>query len=105
MGSDTIVNAIEKDYLTIPSNFALGQNYPNPFNPTTTIEFQIPNSEFVTLEIYNILGEKVATLLSAFLLSGSHQYTWNAAEFSSGIYYYQLVAGDYKEVKKMILIK
>jgi hypothetical protein len=62
------------------------------------------NSQFTTLKIYNVLGEEVANLLSAFLHSGSHTYTWDASIQASGVYYYQLVAGEYREVKKMILL-
>ena len=83
----------------------LYQNYPNPFNLSTTIRFQIPESQFVTLEIYTILGEKVITLLSASLLSGPHAIDWDASGFSSGVYYYQLAASDYREVKKMVLLR
>jgi hypothetical protein len=98
-------NTIEDDNQTVLNNYTLDQNYPNPFNPNTAIEFKIPNSQFVTLEIYNILGERVSTLLSAFMLSGSHKYEWDAREFASGVYYYQLMAGDFREIKKMVLLK
>ncbi|TFH00377.1 MAG: T9SS type A sorting domain-containing protein [Calditrichales bacterium] len=90
----------------------LHQNYPNPFNPKTNIKFQIPlngvlrtNSDLTTLKVYNILGEEVATLLSASLLPGSYSYEWDASNHASGVYYYQLIAGDYREVKKMVLMK
>ena len=85
--------------------FGLNQNYPNPFNPTTTIEFSIPKSGFTTLKIYNILGKEVATLVSNNLNKGNHTYQFERNNLASGIYYYQLVAGDYQEVKKMILLK
>jgi Zn-dependent metalloprotease len=89
----------------IPLEYALKQNYPNPFNPTTTIEFSLPNTEFVTLKVYNLLGEEVATLLSASLHSGSYKYEWDASQLASGVYLYKLEAGDYTEVRKMILMK
>jgi hypothetical protein len=92
-----------KKVLDMPRVFFLSQNYPNPFNPATVIEFQIPNSEFVILEIFNSLGERVSTLLSASLHSGSYKYEWNAVELASGVYYYQLKAGEFEDVKKMIL--
>ena len=88
-----------------PARYTLHQNYPNPFNPSTTIEFTLPKSEFVELEAYNILGEKVANLVSAKLQQGNHTYTFHGKNMASGIYFYQLVAGDFREVKKMILIK
>jgi hypothetical protein len=88
-----------------PAAFALHQNYPNPFNPSTTIKFQISNSEFTTLKVYNILGKEVSTLISKKLNSGNHTCTFDGKNLASGIYYYQLVAGDYREVKKMILLR
>jgi hypothetical protein len=89
----------------IVQDYKLFQNYPNPFNPTTTIEFSLPHSGYVSLRIFNILGEEVATLLSASLLSGFHQVVWNASELASGVYWYKLKAGDYFETRKMILLK
>jgi len=86
-------------------NHTLSQNYPNPFNPSTTIEFNLPNSEFVELKIYNILGKDVSTLVSKKLNQGNHTYTFDGKILASGIYYYQLMAGDYREVKKMILLR
>jgi hypothetical protein len=78
----------------IMKNFFLQQNYPNPFNPSTTIEFDLLKSSEVTLKIFNILGEEVATLLSTFLLSGSYSYEWDASNLASGVYLYRLQAGD-----------
>jgi hypothetical protein len=89
----------------IPLMFKLEQNYPNPFNPSTTIEFTLPGSEFVELKVYNILGKEVSTLVSNKLNQGNHIYTFDGKNLACGIYYYQLVAGDYREVKKMILLQ
>jgi CubicO group peptidase (beta-lactamase class C family) len=100
-----IITNIESQKIKPPLNYSLNQNYPNPFNPSTTIEFILPKSEFVELKVYNILGKKVATLVSNKLNSGNHSYTFDGRNLASGIYYCQLVAGEYKEVKKMILIK
>jgi cyanophycinase len=98
--------SIGKDQSGRPlSGFRLMANYPNPFNPITNIEFQIPNAEFITLKIYDLLGQEVATLLSASLPSGFHQYEWDASRFSSGVYLYQLQAGEYIETRKMVLMK
>jgi hypothetical protein len=83
----------------------LKQNYPNPFNPSTTIEFTLPKSEFVELKVYNLLGKEVSTLVSNKLNQGNHTYTFSGKNLASGIYYYQLTAGDYREVKKMILLR
>jgi hypothetical protein len=85
--------------------YTLSQNYPNPFNPSTTIEFTLPKSEFVELKVYNILGKEVTALVSKKLNPGNHTYTFNGENLASGIYYYQLISGEYHEVKKMILIK
>jgi hypothetical protein len=95
----------ETNNLPTPAKFELAQNYPNPFNPTTTIEFDLPKSSTVTLEIFNILGEKVATLLSASLLSGSYKYKWDASGLASGVYLYCLEAGSFQQTKKLILLK
>ncbi len=87
-------------------NFYLHQNYHNPFNPSTTIEFELPRSSEVTLKIFNLLGEEIATLLSTSLLSGSYSVDWSRpAEIASGVYLYRLQAGDYVETRKMVLMR
>jgi hypothetical protein len=100
------VTGLEKlpDY-SLPVNYSLSQNYPNPFNPITTIEFQIPNSQFVTLKIYNLLGQEVTTLVSEKLKAGNYKYNWDAANFASGLYLYKLNAGDFGQTRKMLLLK
>jgi hypothetical protein len=87
------------------SNYCLYPNYPNPFNPSTTIEFTLPKSEFVELKVFNILGKEVTNLVSKKLNQGNHTYKFDGMNLASGVYYYQLVAGDYREVKKMILLR
>jgi hypothetical protein len=89
----------------IPLGFQLNQNYPNPFNPTTTIEFSIPKSEFVTLKIYNLLGQEVATMISEKLTPGNYTFTWDGTGFASGLYYYQIKSSEFQKVKKMILLR
>ena len=89
----------------IPLKFGLSQNFPNPFNPSTKIKFQIPSSEFTTLKVFDVLGKEVSTLVSKKLNQGNHTYTFDRKNLASGIYYYQLLAGDYREVKKMILLR
>jgi C1A family cysteine protease len=96
------LNPFEND---IPESFTFGQNYPNPFNACTKIEFRIPQSEYVTLKIYNLLGEEVATLLSASLLSGSHSCEWDASALASGVYLCQLRAGEFVQTRKLILLR
>jgi hypothetical protein len=88
-----------------PNKIYMKQNYPNPFNPSTIIEFMLPKSDYVDLKVYNVLGEKVSTIVSKKLNPGNHTYTFDGKNLASGIYYYQLAASDYHEVKKMILLK
>ena len=89
----------------IPNDFQLFQNYPNPFNPTTVISWQLAVGSPVKLTVYNPAGEKVALLVDEKQSAGTHSIGFNASSLASGIYYYQLKAGDYREVKKMILMK
>ena len=90
---------------TIPKEYHLSQNYPNPFNPTTTIEFTLSYSDFVTLKIFNVLGEEIETLAAEKLSSGTHQYNWNAGGRASGVYFYRLEAGDFSQTKKLLLLR
>ena len=83
----------------------LEQNYPNPFNPETVIRWRLAVSGQVDLSVYNLLGKKVATLVSRHMQQGSYALTFNAGELASGVYYYQLTAGNHREVKKMILVR
>jgi hypothetical protein len=99
----TAVSAIGA--LIIGDTYFLEQNYPNPFNPSTTIQFTLPKSEFVELKVYNILGKEVSTLVSNKLNQGNHTYQFDGRNLASGVYCYQLVAGDYRDVKKMILLR
>ncbi|MCX7797097.1 MAG: putative Ig domain-containing protein [Melioribacter sp.] len=93
------------DKSLIPSNFELYQNYPNPFNPTTTISFAIPKESFVRLKIINTKGEEVATIVNRVMPAGYHSFVFNAANLTSGIYFYRLEADNYIISKKMILMK
>jgi hypothetical protein len=88
-----------------PLIFSLEQNYPNPFNPVTTISYSIPAQANVKLDVYNILGQKVVTLVNEFKLSGRYSIEFNAESFASGIYIYQLTSGNYTLTKKMLLLK
>ena len=105
-------NALSLDEnLTIPTQFALHQNYPNPFNPSTQISFDIPDgSELVRLNVYNILGKKVSTLLDNVVNPGKHKVEWNAKDnegnpVASGIYFYELSSSSFTARKKMLLIR
>lgn len=89
-----------------PEAYALESAYPNPFNPSTNIEFTIPKSGFVSMKILNLLGQEVEVLISKRLNSGTYQYTWNASQFASGIYFYRLeVSTGFVQTKKMVLVK
>jgi 5'-nucleotidase / UDP-sugar diphosphatase len=90
---------------TVPGEYGLIQNYPNPFNPTTTFSFVIGHQSLVTLKIYNILGEEVATLVNKELPAGDYKYQWNAGGFASGVYFYRMQAGNFVATKKLILMK
>ncbi len=90
---------------SIPSFYTLGQNFPNPFNPTTQIKFGIPQSGFVKLEVYNLLGQKISTLVNEERNSGYHSINFDAKDFSSGIYIYTLSVNNFKTSRKMILLK
>lgn len=90
---------------TVPSKFSLNQNYPNPFNPTTTIRFDVPKSSFVTLNVYDITGKLVETLVEENLSAGSKEVSFNASRLSSGVYFYKLTADNFQSTKKMILVK
>jgi len=89
----------------IPVKYNLYQNYPNPFNPNTNIKFEIPRSSLVKLIVYDILGKEIATLVNDKLNSGSYEVDWDALGYSSGVYFYRINAGEYVDVKKMLLIK
>ncbi|UCF64532.1 MAG: choice-of-anchor D domain-containing protein [bacterium] len=104
MRSD-VIDGISLDEEIISQAFILYQNYPNPFNPKTAISWQLTVGSDVALEIYNIRGQKIATPFSAFLYSGAHSVEWDASNMASGVYLYRLQAGDYVEVKKMLLMR
>lgn len=89
----------------IPVTYTLSQNFPNPFNPLTTITYNLPTASHVTLEVYNVMGQKVATVVDGFREAGVHSYEWGGSEFSSGVYFYRLHAGDFVKTRKMILMK
>ena len=100
----------DKDGANIPDVFALHQNYPNPFNPVTTIRYDVPEQAHVTMEIYNILGQKVAMVVDGIHQPGFHAVRWNGVNMygnplSSGMYFYHIQAGNFRSVKKLILVK
>jgi hypothetical protein len=99
------ISSVEMTNALIPEEFKLNQNYPNPFNPSTTVNFSIPEASFVSLKIFNSLGEEVETLVAEELVGGNYKYNWNAVNLPSGIYFYTLIAESFSQTKKMILLK
>ncbi len=97
----SVVNSI----VHVPKQFMLYQNYPNPFNPSTVIKFEIPRETFVTLKIYDVLGRLVKSLVNEEKPAGDYSINFNAANFSNGVYFYRLKAGNYSQVRKMVLLK
>ena len=91
--------------VTIPLEFALEQNYPNPFNPTTKIKYQLPKAGFVTLKVYDVLGEEIVTLVNEEKQTGNYEVNFDAKNLSSGIYFYKLQAGDFVETRKMVVLR
>jgi hypothetical protein len=89
----------------MPGKFALYQNYPNPFNPVTEIRFDVPQAGRVQLKVFNILGQLVATLVDETRPAGAYRVAWDGNTVASGLYIYQLTAGSFTDVKKMVLIR
>ncbi|MCP4705871.1 MAG: T9SS type A sorting domain-containing protein [candidate division Zixibacteria bacterium] len=101
---------VETDNINIPENFQLAQNYPNPFNPSTKIEFSIPVTAYVTISIFNVLGQETNTIVDEIKPAGNYTITWNGTDsygqkVSSGLYFYRINANDYTESKKMALVQ
>ena len=100
-----IITGVEDEVNEIPTEFALRQNYPNPFNPSTKIKYSVPQSSQVQIKVFDVLGKEIETLLNEEKSAGTYELIWNAANLPSGVYFYQLKAGEYINTKKMILIK
>ena len=101
----TLLTSVKRDDDVIPSVYSLEQNYPNPFNPSTKISFEIPSKETVTLKVFNILGQEVATLINNEMDAGKYTFDFNASSLASGMYIYQITAGNFQATKKMTLLK
>jgi len=89
----------------IPLNYSISQNYPNPFNPSTSIKFGLPYNSFVSIKLYDILGREVATIANNDFIAGVHIVQFNSSGFPTGVYFYTIIAGDFKESKKMVIVK
>ncbi len=96
---------VEENHLGMPREYSLQQNYPNPFNPSTNFTYQVAREGFVSVKVYNILGEEVATLVNEVKQTGTYPATWNAAGFGSGIYFCKMQTGSFTATKKMLLVK
>lgn len=103
-GTNEYSDIVEVDFVG-PTEFKLNQNYPNPFNPSTVISYSVPGTEFVTIKVYDMLGNEVAVLVSEEKTAGNHITAFNSTGLSSGTYYYRIQAGSFSDTKKMILLK
>ena len=105
------VVGVDNEIVQLPKEFTLDQNYPNPFNPSTKISYALPTESRVKIQIFNVLGEVVTTIVDQVIVAGSHTIEWNASNLSSGVYLYRISAESvsdskqYNAVKKMILMK
>jgi hypothetical protein len=99
--SMSVINITE----LLPDDFSLDRAYPNPFNPVTTLSFAIPIDSEVYLSIYNLQGREVSTLIDGNMNAGYHSVVWNADSHSSGVYFVKMVAGEYVNTQKLMLIK
>jgi hypothetical protein len=99
-----VLTSVKKEETT-PKEFSLSQNYPNPFNPKTTITFSITKESYVTLKVYNVLGEEVRTLLSEEQPLGEHNIAFDASALPSGVYFYRITAGKLMATQKMVLLR
>ena len=103
--SSEMVTSVERLSTDVPTRFSLEQNYPNPFNPSTKIQFSIPNTSFISLEVFNVLGAEIATLMNESKAPGTYQVAWDAHGYPSGVYLYRLIAGGRVFSGKMNLLK
>ncbi len=101
----THIVGVKEPINSMPKKYELEQNYPNPFNPTTTINYSVPKSSTVTIKIYDILGKEVETLVNEQKTAGNYKIEFNADKLASGIYFYQMRAGNFISTKKLVLLK
>jgi hypothetical protein len=103
--TSSTVLAVQKQEINLPKEFSLEQNYPNPFNPTTTIRYALPQRSHVTLIVFNLLGQQMATLVNGEVEAGYHEVQFNAVGLASGVYLFRLQAGSFTQTKKLCVIK
>ncbi|MBZ0182160.1 MAG: Ig-like domain-containing protein [Melioribacteraceae bacterium] len=100
-----LVSVDDNNFTSLPIKFELNQNYPNPFNPTTSIEYSVPSNEYVSLKVYDILGNEIAQLVNEQKSAGSYSVNFNAANLASGVYFYKITAGSFTQIRKMMFLK
>ena len=100
-----ILTLVQNSSNPVPEKYTLSQNYPNPFNPSTNIRYEIPKNEFVKLIVFDALGREVETLVNEKQNSGTYEATFDASQYSSGVYFYRLTTDNFSDTKKMLLIK
>lgn len=110
LGPQTWVREVDLEEINLPEEFFLAQNYPNPFNPTTQIRFALPEDSWVKVEVFNILGQKITTLVDEHLTAGYKETGWDGKdskgmEVASGIYFYRIETKSFTDIKKMVLLK
>lgn len=106
IGADEFDGIVDvEDKQTLPTEYALEQNYPNPFNPSTSIQYAVSSRQFISLKVYDVLGNEIETLVNEEKPVGTYEIIWNASNVPSGVYFYQLKAGEYTNTKKMVLLK
>ena len=105
METDSVSYIDETSLTKVPEKTSLYENYPDPFNPSTKIKFALPKSEHVNINVFNMLGQKIETLLNKKMPIGYHILEFTAHNLASGIYFYKIEAGNFEDVKKMLLLK
>ena len=105
MGDHPVITGVTDQLPGIPTVYDLVQNFPNPFNPSTSIRFSIPEAGLVTLKVYSLLGEEVATIVNEFKNAGNYSAQFDASSLTSGVYVYRISTGNYTASKKMMLMK
>ncbi|HQT91598.1 MAG TPA: T9SS type A sorting domain-containing protein, partial [Candidatus Kryptobacter bacterium] len=100
-----MITAVTESHVSSPANFSLGQNYPNPFNPTTVISYQLSAVSHVTLKVYDVLGREVGTLVNQKEGAGTYSVTFDGSRLPSGVYFYRITAGNFVDIKKLVLLK
>lgn len=104
-GGGNFINAINDPLFEVPGDYRLSQNFPNPFNPVTIIGFSVPKYSQIRISVYDILGKEIEVILNEFRSPGNYNVEWNADKYASGVYFYELSAGEFTERKKMVLVK